>query len=116
MNRFKDVQLLRDLAPITLPPFNWIQIYNLSSEVLNEVDFFLTHSLGQPSKLDLNNGALLDGREWVGAILKALPKVKKTVELCRFSFTKEHVEEIVDNSHHLEYLGIRWCKLRKYLN
>jgi hypothetical protein len=48
MNESKSVQLLRDLAPFALPPFDYIHIYDLS-KAAKEVRHFLVHSLGQPS-------------------------------------------------------------------
>jgi hypothetical protein len=114
MRRFKNVKLLRDLAPFALPPLKKIVI-NYLSKAEREVKHFLVHSLGQQIDLSLNQGGdLLDGKEWVEAIVKALPRVKKYVYLWEFSFSKEQVEAIVDNSLHLESLDINRCKLRKW--
>jgi hypothetical protein len=115
MNRSKDVQLLKDLAPFALPPFGYINICDIS-KAAEEVKHFLYHSIGQLKLLDLNYeyGDLLDGSEWVEAIAKTLPRVKQTVWLNKFSFSKEQVEAIVDNSLHLKYLVMKWCELRKW--
>jgi hypothetical protein len=109
------VQLLKNLAPFILPPSDCIQILELSKAVV-EVKHFLAHSMGQPRQLYLNHhdSDLLDGSEWVEAIVKALPRVKEAVSFCNFSFSKEQVEAIVNNSFNLETLEIKWCKLRKY--
>jgi hypothetical protein len=56
----------------------------------------------------------LDGSDWAEAIVKALPKVKKYVGLNNFSFSKEQLEAILDNSLHLKRLWIIKCKLRKW--
>jgi hypothetical protein len=111
----EDVQLLKDLAPFTLPPFFNIQI-NFLSKAVEEVKHFLTHSLGQTIRLCLNDykGELLDGSDWVETISKALPRVKKALTIFNFNFSKEQVEAIINNSLHLEYLFIRYCKLRKW--
>jgi hypothetical protein len=104
MNKSKDVQLLKDLAPFSLPPFDYISIDDIS-KAAEEVKHFLYHSIGQLRTLRLNyDGDLLDGSEWKEAIVKTLPRVKETVYLYNFSFSKEQVEAIVDNSLHLEYL------------
>jgi hypothetical protein len=114
MNESKDVQLLKDLAPYALPPFDYIGIRDIS-KTAEEVKHFLSHSIEQLRALDLNKyGDLLDGSEWVEAIVKTLPRVKKKVELYNFNFSKEQVEAIVDNSLHLETLGMNNCKLRKW--
>jgi hypothetical protein len=114
MNSSKAVQLLKDLAPFALPPFDCIGIFNIS-KAAEEVKHFLYHSIGQLRELDLNcKGDLLDGSEWVEAIVKTLPSVKKTVLLYNFSFSKEQVEAIVDNSLHLKYPWMCECKLRKW--
>jgi hypothetical protein len=113
MNKYKDVRLLEDLAPFSLPPFDEIYIDNISDSA-EDVKHFLYHSIGQLRKLGLNcEGDLSDGSEWVEAIVKALPSVKKEVSLYNFSFLKEQVETIVDNSLHLEKLLMGYCKLRK---
>jgi hypothetical protein len=113
MRRFKNVQLLENLAPFALPPFKEIRI-NYLSKAERDVKHFLVHSLGQIKDLSLNQvGDSLDGSEWVEAIAKALPRVRKYVYLWEFSFSKEQVEAIVDNSLHLESLNINECKLRK---
>jgi hypothetical protein len=113
MDKAKDVQLLKDLPPFALPPFYWITISYIS-KAAEEVKHFLYHSIGQLRKLNLNyDGDLLDGSEWVEAIVKTVPKVKEEVGLRNFSFSKEQVEVIVDNSLHLEYLMMYQCKLRK---
>jgi hypothetical protein len=71
------------------------------------VKHFISHSLDQPGRLILNVvGDLLDGGEWTPAILKALSKTKGGIALNRFRFTKEQMEVIVDNSFHLESLGM----------
>jgi hypothetical protein len=113
MDESKDEQLLKDLAPFALPPLDWIGIYNIS-KAAEEVKHFLYHSIGQLRNLVLNNGDLLDGSEWVEAIVKILPRVKVAVYLLYFSFSKEQVEAIVDNSLHLESLWMEKCKLRKW--
>jgi hypothetical protein len=114
MNRSKEVHLLKDLAPFALPPFHYIGISNIS-KAAEEVKHFLYHSIGQLRTLDLNSNCdLFDGSEVVEAIVKTLPRVKETVLLWNFSFSKEQVEAIVDNSLHLEYLGMSRCKLRKW--
>jgi hypothetical protein len=113
MNESKDVQLLKDLAPFVLPPFNRIDIWNIS-KAAEEVKHFLYHSIRKLRQLSLNTeGDLLDGSEWVEAIVKTLPKVKEKVHLWNFSFSKEQVEAIVDNSLHLENLWMYKIKLRK---
>jgi hypothetical protein len=85
------------------------------SKAAEEVKHFLYHSIGQLRQLDLNfDGGLLDGSEWVESIVKTLPRVKERVHLYKFSFLKEQVEAIVDNSFHLVYLGMTACKLRKW--
>jgi hypothetical protein len=114
MNESKDVQLLKDLTPFVLPPFDYINIRNIS-EAAEEVKHFFYHSIGQLRELDLNyNNALLDGSKWVEAIIKTLPRIKQMIYLWNFSFSKEQVEAIVDNSLHLEALGMAQCKLRKW--
>jgi hypothetical protein len=114
MYKSKDVQLLKDLAPFALPPFDLIDIRYIS-KAAEEVKHFLYHSIGQLRQLDLDyEGDLLDGSEWVEAIVKTLPRVKEKVYLYNFSFSKEQVEAIVDNSLHLEALGMVLCKLRKW--
>jgi hypothetical protein len=114
MDKSKDVQLLKDLAPFSLPPFDRIEIYYIS-KAAEEVKHFLYHSIGQLRALSLNiDSGLLDGSEWKETIVNTLPSVKETVCLRHFSFSKEQVEAIVDNSLHLEYLGIFQCKLRKW--
>jgi hypothetical protein len=114
MNESKDVQLLKDLAPFALPPFERIDIYDIS-KAAEEVKHFLYHSIGQLRTLWLNfDSDLLDGSEWVEATVKTLPRVKQTVYLYRFSFSKEQVEAIVDNSLHLDQLEMQSCKLRKW--
>jgi hypothetical protein len=114
MRRFKNVQLLENLAPFALPPLKRIKISYLS-KAERDVKHFLVHSLGQLKDLSLNQGGdSLDGSEWVEAIAKALPRVKKYVYLWRFNFSKEQMEAIVDNSFHLESLDINECKLRKW--
>jgi hypothetical protein len=114
MNNSKDVQLLKDLAPFTLPPFDRINLIYIS-RAAEEAKHFLYHSIGQLTMLILNEkGDFLDGSEWGEAIVKALPRVKKHVSLNEFSFSKEQVEAIVDNSLHLETLGMYSCKLRKW--
>jgi hypothetical protein len=114
MNKSKDVKLLKDLALFALPPFDYIFIEDIS-KAAEEVKHFLYHSIGQLRRLSLNyDSNLLDGSEWVEAIVKTLPRVKETVGLCNFSFSKEQVEAIVDNSLHLKTLGMNNCKLRKW--
>jgi hypothetical protein len=114
MNKSKDVQLLKNLASFAFPPIDYVKIDDLSKAV-RKVKRLLTQSLGQLRHLHLNDkNDLLDGSEWVEAIVMALPRVKKEVQLWNFSFSKEQVEAIVDNSLHLEYLGIIECKLRKW--
>jgi hypothetical protein len=113
MDESKDEQLLKDLAPFALPPFDYIDIDDIS-KAAEEVKHFLYHSIGQLRNLVLNNGDLLDGSEWVEAIVKILPRVKVAVYLLYFSFSKEQVEAIVDNSLHLEELVMNYCKLRKW--
>jgi hypothetical protein len=114
MNKSKDVQLLKDLAPFALPPFERIDIYYIS-KAAEEMKHFLYHSIGQLRRLSLNcDDHLLDGSEWVEAIVKTLPRVKQGIWLNNFSFSKEQVEAIVDNSLHLETFGMRYCKLRKW--
>jgi hypothetical protein len=114
MNRSKDLQLLKDFAPFTLPPFDKIRIYKIS-EAAEEVKHFLCHSIGQLKALILNfNSEELDGSEWVETIVKTLPRVKERVYFWNFSFSKEQVEAIVDNSLHLEALSMHYCKLRKW--
>jgi hypothetical protein len=79
MDESKDVHLLKDLVPFSLPTFTEIQILNISSAV-TEVKHFLVHSLGQQTRLELNcDGDLMDGSEWVETIVKVLPKVKKGI-------------------------------------
>jgi hypothetical protein len=113
MDKSKDLMLLKDLAPFALPPFIYINIRNISKAV-EEVKHFLYHSIGQIRELGLNfEGDLVDGSEWVEAIVKTLPRVKETIYFFNFSFSKEQVEAIVDNSLHLEYLSMSECKLRK---
>jgi hypothetical protein len=113
MNKSKNVQLLKYLAPFALPPFDYIIIRNIS-KVAEEVKHFLYHFIGQLRALDLNCDDLLDGSEWVEAIVKTLPRVKQMIYLYNFSFSKEQVEAIVDNSLHLERLEMCECKLRKW--
>jgi hypothetical protein len=114
MNESKDVQLLKNLAPFALPPFDYININNIS-KAAEEVKHFLYHSIGQTRSLDLDiDDDLLDESEWVEVIVKALPRVKQQVILNRFSFSKEQVEAIVDNSLHLEQLVMLSCRLRKW--
>jgi hypothetical protein len=114
MYESEDLQLLKDLAPFALPPFDWIRI-GISSKVAEGVKHFLYHSIGQLRRLYLNfNGDLFDGSEWVEAIVKTLPRVKQRVILIGINFSKEQVEAIVDNSLHLECLGMSYCKLRKW--
>jgi hypothetical protein len=114
MNESKNVQLLKDLTPFALPPFDYINIDKIS-KAAEEVKHFLYHSIGQLWALQLNlSGDLLDGSEWVEAIVKTLPRVKVIVFLHNFSFSKEQVEAIVDNSLHLETLVMALCKLRKW--
>jgi hypothetical protein len=114
LDESKDVQLLKDLAFYALPPLSYISIKHLSGAA-EEMKHFLVHSLGQLTRLDLNHDSdLLDGSEWVEAIANALLRVKERALLCNFSFTKEQVEIIVDNTLHLEWLVIRSCKLRKW--
>jgi hypothetical protein len=114
MDKSKDVQLLKDLAPFALPPFYGIDMRNIS-KAAEEVKHFLYHSIKQLRQLDLNfDGDLLDGSEWVEAIVKTLPRVKEGVSLTNFSISKEQVEAIVDNSLHLEALDMIVCKLRKW--
>jgi hypothetical protein len=116
MDKSKDAQLLEDLVPFELPPFHWINIDRLSKGV-RRVKHFLTYSLGQIKILYLNyESALLDGSEWMDAILNALPKVKEAAGLWNFSFSKEQVEALVDNSLHLERLRLIQCKWRKRSN
>jgi hypothetical protein len=114
MNESKDVQLLKDFVSFTLPPFDWIGISNIS-KAAEEVKHFLYHSIGQLRALELNYvGDLLDGSEWEEAIVKTLPRVKEAVYLNNFSFSKEQMEAIVDNSLHLECLRVCQCELRKW--
>jgi hypothetical protein len=115
MNKSKDVQLLKDLAPFALPPFDRIDIRDIS-KAAEEVKHFLYHSIRQLRALYLNTAGfcLLDGSEWVEAIVRALPRVKERVYLMYFSFSKEQVKAIVDNSLHLETLWMYECKLRKW--
>jgi hypothetical protein len=114
MNESKDVQLMKDLASFALPPFDYITILDIS-KAAEEVKHFLYHSIGQLRQLQLNYlSDFLDGSEWEKAIVKTLPNVKKRVLLYNFSFSKEQVEAIVDNSLHLEVLGMAQCKLRKW--
>jgi hypothetical protein len=113
MDKSKDVQLLKDLAPFSLPPFNYISIDNIS-KAAEEVKHFLYHSIGQLRTLSLNCGGLLDGSEWEEVIVKTLPRVKEAVYLINFSFSKEQVEAIVDNSLHLQFLKMFACKFRKW--
>jgi hypothetical protein len=109
----KDVQLLKDIAPFSLPPFDVISIDHIS-EAAEEVTNFLCHSIGQPRELYLYGSHLLDGSEWEEAIVKTLPRVKKEVILNNFCFSKEQVEAIVDNSLHLRKIRMNYCKLRKW--
>jgi hypothetical protein len=114
MREHKDVQLLKYFFPFTLPPFDKINIHNLS-EAEEEVKHFLVHSLGQTRELGVNfNGDLLDGSGWVEAIIKTLPSVKEMVELAHLSFSKEQIESVVDNALHLKTLKVYECKLRKW--
>jgi hypothetical protein len=114
MKKSIDVQLLKYFAPFALPPFNSIYIRDIS-KAEEEMRHFLYHSIGQLRELDLNyDSDLLEWSEWMEAILKTLSRVKETVSLRNFSFSKEQVEAIVDNSLHLEFLGMQWCKLRKW--
>jgi hypothetical protein len=114
MREHKDVQLLKNFSPFTFPPFDKINIHNLS-EAEEEVKHFLVHSLGQIRELGVNsNGDLLDGSGWVEAIIKTLPNVKEMVELGHLSFSKEQMEAIVNNSLHLKTLKVYECKLRKW--
>jgi hypothetical protein len=104
MEKSKDVQLLEDLHHFTLPPFYFIKILNIS-KAAEEVRHFLCHSIGQLKQLSLNPlGKKLDGSEWKEAIVKVLSSVEKRMYLYNFSFSKEHVEDIVNNSLHLERL------------
>jgi hypothetical protein len=115
MNRSKHVQLLKDLAFFTLPPIDSVSIIFIS-KAEEEVKHFLIHSLGTTRALRLNCyriKSLMDGSQWTEAIVQALPKIKQRIELWKFSFSKQQVEVIVDNSHHLERLEIMDCKLRK---
>jgi hypothetical protein len=113
MSKFKNVKLLRDLAPFTLPPLKRIKISDLS-KAERDVKHFLVHSLGQLKDLSLNQGGdSLNGSEWVEVIVKTLPRVKEFAHLWKISFSKEQVEAIVDNSFHLKSLHINECKLRK---
>jgi hypothetical protein len=114
MKKSKDVKLLKDLALFALPPFDYIGIENIS-KAAEDVKHFLHHSIGHTRGLRLNYyGDLLDGSEWKEAIVKALPRVKDTVYLKNFIFSKEPVEAIVDNSLHLKLLGMYYCTLRKW--
>jgi hypothetical protein len=113
MDNFKDVKLLKDLTPFALPPFYYIEIKNLS-KAAEEVKNFLFNSLGQQRTLALNyDSDLVDGSEWVEAIIDALSRVKVKACLWNFNLSKENVEAIIDNSLHLEELWIRTSKLRK---
>jgi hypothetical protein len=113
MEESKDVQLLNDLAPFALPPLDFIGIRDIS-KAAEEVKHFLYHSIGQLRALSLNcDGALLDVSKWEETIVKTLPRVKLTVCLSNFSFSKKQVESNVDNSLHLETLEIAQCKFRK---
>jgi hypothetical protein len=46
MNESKNVQLLKDLTPFALPPFDYINIDKIS-KAAEEVKHFLYHSIGQ---------------------------------------------------------------------
>jgi hypothetical protein len=106
MCQSKDVQLVRDLSIFVLPPIDYIGI-NYLSEATQEVKSFLTDSFRQTRILGLNwDGHLEDGSKWVKEIVKAFSKVEERVELRNFRFSKEEMEDIVDNSLHLDYLGI----------
>jgi glycogen synthase len=108
MNESEDVQLIKNLAPFALPPFSYGRIHSLSYAE-KEVKHFLAHSIGQLNVLNLNYGGdLLNGRDWVEAIVKVFSKVKEKIYLCKFSFSKEQVEAIVDKALHLRSLGIEW--------
>jgi hypothetical protein len=114
INKPKDMELLKYLAQFALPPFDYINISDIS-KAAEEVKQFLHRSIGQLRELYLNrNSDLLDGSEWKEAIVKILPRVKGRVWLNFFSFSKAQVEAIVDNSLHLETLGMNNCKLRKW--
>jgi hypothetical protein len=115
MDKSADVKLLKDLAPITLPPLDKIDIHNVS-EATDEVKHFLVDCLGQTRALEVNsNDELLNGSEWMKTIEKTIPKVIEEVKLRNFKLTKRQVEAIVDDSHHLKTLEINRCELRKLI-
>jgi hypothetical protein len=116
MSEPKDVQLLRNLAPFALPRFKMISIIHLSKGGEEEVNHFLTYSLGKTKELfmNLNDYSQVNASKWIEAIVKALPKVKNGVILGSFSFKKEQVQEIINNSFHLNWLRFEGCKLRKW--
>jgi hypothetical protein len=54
MRNEMDIQVLKDLALFTLPPFEFVEVYNLETRIFNVVNHFLSHSLGQVKELALN--------------------------------------------------------------
>lgn len=109
-----DVKLVKLLQSVALPPFERIKIYDLDNRINKEVNDFLSHSMGQVKELMLNPyGIEIKGHLYEEGIIQAIPKVTEGLYLLDFDFSKEQVEKIVDNSHHLESLNFIMDKLRK---